>query len=243
MSACAAVAMLSLTATAAMAAGTDQLQAFVAGVKSAKGEFTQRQVKGQGDSLKVAGTSSGTFAFSRPGKFTWRYIKPYDQLLQADGQTLYIYDSSSSEAPHDPSIPDPARLAPWCRRPCRCRAACRLREPDRRQQALRRGCLPARLRYGAAGSAGQSGFPRRHAGQRQRLRRAAAVGQQRRAGRAAAYRQRTRPRLAAASGWRPRPSVAGGQQERRRADLSWATAGRCHEGLGGASQHLNVAHS
>ena len=96
-SACAAAAMLSLAASAAMAAGTDQLQAFVAGVKSAKGEFTQRQVKGQGDGLKVAGTSSGTFSFSRPGKFTWRYVKPYDQLLQADGQTLYIYDKDLNQ--------------------------------------------------------------------------------------------------------------------------------------------------
>ncbi|WP_020200904.1 MULTISPECIES: outer membrane lipoprotein chaperone LolA [Cupriavidus] len=95
-SACAALAM-SLAAPAVMAAGVDQLQTFVASVKSARGEFTQRQVKGQGDSLKVTGTSSGTFAFARPGKFTWRYVKPYDQLLQADGQTLYIYDKDLNQ--------------------------------------------------------------------------------------------------------------------------------------------------
>ncbi|EHP37460.1 lipoprotein chaperone, partial [Cupriavidus basilensis OR16] len=27
----------------------------------------------------------------------WRYIKPYDQLLQADGQTLYIYDKDLNQ--------------------------------------------------------------------------------------------------------------------------------------------------
>lgn len=42
-------------------------------------------------------SSSGTFSFARPGKFTWRYTKPYDQLLQADGQTLYIYDKDLNQ--------------------------------------------------------------------------------------------------------------------------------------------------
>jgi len=96
-SACAALALFALQAPAALAAATDQLQSFVSGVKSARGEFTQRQVKGQGDTLKVTGTSSGTFVFARPGKFTWRYTKPYDQLLQADGQTLYIYDKDLNQ--------------------------------------------------------------------------------------------------------------------------------------------------
>ncbi|MCY1238509.1 Outer-membrane lipoprotein carrier protein [compost metagenome] len=66
-------------------------------MKSARGEFTQRQVKGQGANVKVTGNSSGTFVFSRPGKFTWRYTKPYEQLLQADGQTLYIYDKDLNQ--------------------------------------------------------------------------------------------------------------------------------------------------
>jgi len=92
----AALALLSAV-PAAQAAATDQLQSFVTSVKSARGEFTQQQMKGKGADAKVAGTSSGTFAFSRPGKFTWRYTKPYDQLLQADGQTLYIYDKDLNQ--------------------------------------------------------------------------------------------------------------------------------------------------
>ncbi|AOY93999.1 outer membrane lipoprotein carrier protein LolA [Cupriavidus sp. USMAA2-4] len=91
------LALLASGLTAAHAAATDQLQAFVTTVKTARGEFTQRQVKGQGDTLKVTGNSSGSFAFSRPGKFTWRYEKPYEQLLQADGQTLYIYDKDLNQ--------------------------------------------------------------------------------------------------------------------------------------------------
>jgi len=93
---CATLALLAAV-PAAHAAATDQLQTFVTSVKTARGEFTQKQIKGQGGDAKVAGTSSGTFAFSRPGKFTWRYVKPYDQLLQADGQTLYIYDKDLNQ--------------------------------------------------------------------------------------------------------------------------------------------------
>ena len=93
---CATLALLAAL-PAAHAAATDQLQTFVTSVKTARGEFTQKQIKGQGAEAKVAGTSSGTFAFSRPGKFTWRYTKPYDQLLQADGQTLYIYDKDLNQ--------------------------------------------------------------------------------------------------------------------------------------------------
>lgn len=93
---CATLALLAAV-PAAQAAATDQLQTFVTSVKSARGEFTQKQIKGQGAAAKVSGTSSGTFAFARPGKFTWRYTKPYDQLLQADGQTLYIYDKDLNQ--------------------------------------------------------------------------------------------------------------------------------------------------
>ncbi len=93
---CAALAFLTAV-PAAQAAATDQLQSFVTSVKSARGEFTQQQLKGKGADAKVASTSSGTFVFSRPGKFAWRYMKPYEQLLQADGQTLYIYDKDLNQ--------------------------------------------------------------------------------------------------------------------------------------------------
>lgn len=97
LSAACASALLAVAAPAVQAAATDQLQTFVTTVKSARGEFTQRQVKGKGDNVKITGTSSGTFAFARPGKFTWRYTKPYDQLLQADGQTLFIFDKDLNQ--------------------------------------------------------------------------------------------------------------------------------------------------
>ena len=82
----------------AYASGTAQLKAFAAQVKSARGEFEQKQVKGQQDgAIKVTNMASGTFEFARPGRFIWRYVKPYDQLLQADGETLYVYDKDLNQ--------------------------------------------------------------------------------------------------------------------------------------------------
>ena len=79
------------------ASALDQFKAFVAGTKSAKGEFTQRQVKSMDGSTKVSNQASGTFFFQRPGKFIWLYQKPYEQLLQADGEHLYIYDKDLNQ--------------------------------------------------------------------------------------------------------------------------------------------------
>lgn len=79
------------------AAALDQFKAFVASTKAARGEFTQRQVKMIDGTAKVSNLSSGSFTFARPGKFIWTYLKPYEQLLQADGDKLYIYDKDLNQ--------------------------------------------------------------------------------------------------------------------------------------------------
>jgi len=92
-------ALLAATFTfagAVHAAALDQFKSFVASTKSAKGEFTQQQL-GKQKNGKAAPISSGTFVFARPGKFIWTYQKPYDQLLQADGEQLYIYDKDLNQ--------------------------------------------------------------------------------------------------------------------------------------------------
>lgn len=78
--------------SAAGAAALDQFKSFVSSTKAAKGEFTQRQIKSADGTAKPSNVSSGSFVFARPGKFIWTYQKPYEQLLQADGEKLYIYD-------------------------------------------------------------------------------------------------------------------------------------------------------
>lgn len=81
---------------AAHASALEQFKAFVAGTKAAQGEFTQQQVRKSANG-KSAPASSGTFVFARPGKFIWTYQKPYEQLLQADGEQLYIYDKDLNQ--------------------------------------------------------------------------------------------------------------------------------------------------
>jgi outer membrane lipoprotein carrier protein len=91
-------ALLAVAPWLAHAAALEQFKAFVAGTKSAKGEFTQRLVKtDKTGNSKVSNSSTGTFAFARPGKFVWLYQKPYEQLLQADGDKLYIYDKDLNQ--------------------------------------------------------------------------------------------------------------------------------------------------
>ena len=95
-----------LFASHAFASGTEQLKAFVSQVHAARGDFTQQEVKAPGKVNNGASstttptkgaTSSGTFMFARPGKFIWSYEKPYSQLLQADGDKLYVYDKDLNQ--------------------------------------------------------------------------------------------------------------------------------------------------
>jgi len=82
--------------TSASAAALDQFKSFVTGTKSARGEFTQVQVR-KTTAGKAAPPSTGTFVFARPGKFIWTYQKPYEQVLQADGETMYLYDKDLNQ--------------------------------------------------------------------------------------------------------------------------------------------------
>ena len=78
------------------ASALEQFKNFVAGTKAARGEFTQQQTPKSATS-KAAPVSTGTFVFARPGKFIWTYVKPYEQLLQADGERLYIFDKDLNQ--------------------------------------------------------------------------------------------------------------------------------------------------
>ena len=95
-----------LVAQHAFASGTEQLKAFVSQVRSARGDFVQQEVRAPSkaqsasDAVQVMpknSTSSGTFVFARPGKFIWSYEKPYQQILQADGDKLYVYDKDLNQ--------------------------------------------------------------------------------------------------------------------------------------------------
>jgi chaperone LolA len=89
--AAAVVATAALAAWPGLAAAgaIDQLREFATATKSARGEFSQQQVRSGG---RAADTASGTFAFSRPGRFRWEVAVPYEQLIVTDGERLHFYD-------------------------------------------------------------------------------------------------------------------------------------------------------
>ena len=93
------VVSLSALPLLAQSAALEQFKSFVSGTRSARGEFTQRLVKADGESgnMRMSNASTGTFLFARPGKFIWIYKKPYEQQLQADGEKLYIYDKDLNQ--------------------------------------------------------------------------------------------------------------------------------------------------
>lgn len=78
----------------ASAGAIEQLRAFAADTRTAKGTFTQRVVS---RSQKASEPNTGEFVFARPGKFRWSYLKPYEEVLVADGEKLAIYDKDLNQ--------------------------------------------------------------------------------------------------------------------------------------------------
>lgn len=74
---------------AARADAVDTLRAFVRDVKTGRATFTQTVTSPDGARKKV---SSGSFEFERPDRFRFSYTKPYEQLIVADGQKVWLYD-------------------------------------------------------------------------------------------------------------------------------------------------------
>ena len=71
------------------------LREFVRDVKSGQAAFTQTVTSADGARKKI---SSGDFEFSRPNRFRFNYSKPFQQLIVADGQKVWIYDTDLNQA-------------------------------------------------------------------------------------------------------------------------------------------------
>lgn len=80
---------LLLAATAANAGGRDQLDTFTKGLKGLDGQFSQQVFDARG---KQKEHSTGRVALSAPRLFRWEYLKPYPQLIIADGKTVWVHD-------------------------------------------------------------------------------------------------------------------------------------------------------
>ena len=88
-----ATIVIAACAHSAWADGLESLENFVKTVRSGRAEFTQvvTAPAREGQSARSK-TSSGTFAFARPNRFSFIYKKPFEQSIVADGQTLWLYD-------------------------------------------------------------------------------------------------------------------------------------------------------
>jgi outer membrane lipoprotein carrier protein len=86
-----AVALASAASIAGVASAEalDDLNAFSNGLKGLDGSFEQK-VYDDGGKLKE--TSTGRVALSRPDHFRWEYVKPYPQLIVADGSKGWVHD-------------------------------------------------------------------------------------------------------------------------------------------------------
>jgi outer membrane lipoprotein carrier protein len=78
-----------LLASNANAGGRDDLTAFTKGLKGLDGRFTQQVFDANGRKKEA---SSGRVAMSAPRYFRWEYAKPFEQLIVADGKTIWVYD-------------------------------------------------------------------------------------------------------------------------------------------------------
>jgi outer membrane lipoprotein carrier protein len=92
-----AILFIAVQAINTPAAGLNALENFLKSTQTGKAEFSQvvtspaKTDVTEKSTAKVK-TSSGTFEFSRPNKFKFLYKKPFEQIILADGTTLWLHD-------------------------------------------------------------------------------------------------------------------------------------------------------
>lgn len=89
------IALTLLLSGVAHADAVDALREFARDVKSGKAQFTQTVTSPDGKRKKV---SSGSFEFQRPNQFRFAYVKPFEQVIVADGQKVWIFDADLNQA-------------------------------------------------------------------------------------------------------------------------------------------------
>lgn len=90
-----AVLGISLVAGTVLAGARDELKTFTQGLKGLEGQFDQQVYDGKG---RLKESSSGNVAVSVPRLFRWEYIKPYEQLIVADGNRVWVYEPDLRQA-------------------------------------------------------------------------------------------------------------------------------------------------
>ncbi len=94
-SVCAGLVIAAWSAGVACASSLDTLETFLKSTKSGRADFTQvvTPPAKAGQTTVRSKTSTGQFSFMRPTRFRFDYLKPFPQVIVADGQTLWLYDA------------------------------------------------------------------------------------------------------------------------------------------------------
>ena len=69
--------------------GVERLQEFLDSVRTLRAVFEQEVLDSRGQPVQEG---RGTFALFRPGRFRWNYREPYEQIIVADGERVWVYD-------------------------------------------------------------------------------------------------------------------------------------------------------
>ena len=75
------------------AASLERFQSYLRTTQAARGDFTQKVYDKGG---KLVQDSRGSFAFLRPGRFRWTYVKP-QQVIVGDGERVWIHDADLNQ--------------------------------------------------------------------------------------------------------------------------------------------------
>ena len=86
---------LLFVAVTARADAVDTLRDFVQNVKTGSAAFSQTVTSADGAKKR---SSTGHFEFMRPNRFRFGYSKPFEQVIVADGDKVWIYDKDLNQA-------------------------------------------------------------------------------------------------------------------------------------------------
>ena len=90
-----ALLALALLSGTAFAGARDELTRFTTGLKGLEGGFSQQVFDANG---RAKESSQGKVAVSAPRLFRWEYTRPFEQLIVADGQKVWVYEPDLQQA-------------------------------------------------------------------------------------------------------------------------------------------------
>ncbi len=90
-----AVAALDGDAAASPSAGQQRIERYLTQLTTLRANFHQTLFDADGQTVQH---SAGTLMIKRPGRFRWDYQEPYEQLVVADGERLWLYDADLEQA-------------------------------------------------------------------------------------------------------------------------------------------------